>query len=139
MRDSKGDREIPEEVKNDFEDQEPFLKEKLKTLKDMIVDRFPVSNASYKNIWKYWLRNWLSRDTLISFGSSHLRCSIIKGVLRNFAKVRKILQKETLTQVFSCELCEISKNTFFTAHLWTTISIPLHKNTCPKLEIKTLA
>ena len=50
MRDSKGDREIPEEVKNDFEDQEPFLKEKLKTLKDMIVDRFPVSNASYKNI-----------------------------------------------------------------------------------------
>ena len=64
MRDSKGDREIPEEVKNDFEDQEPFLKEKLKTLKDMIVDRFPVSNARYKNIWKYWLRNWLiSRHT----------------------------------------------------------------------------
>ena len=48
LRDSKGAREIPEEVKNDFEDQEPFLKEKLKTLKDMIVGRFPVSNARYK-------------------------------------------------------------------------------------------
>ena len=25
-------------------------------------------------------------------------------------------------QVFSCEFCEISKNTFFTEHLWTTAS-----------------
>ena len=24
---------------------------------------------------------------------------------------------------FSCELCEISKNTFFTEHLWTTASV----------------
>ena len=30
--------------------------------------------------------------------------------------------KETLTQAFSCELCEISKNTFFTEHLWMTAS-----------------
>ena len=33
-----------------------------------------------------------------------------KGFLRNFAK--------TLGQVFSCEFCEISKNTFFIEHLW---------------------
>ena len=26
--------------------------------------------------------------------------------------------KETLAQVFSCLFCEISKNTFFTEHLW---------------------
>ena len=32
------------------------------------------------------------------------------------------IQKETLAQVFSCEFCEISKNTFFTEHLWTTAS-----------------
>ena len=25
-------------------------------------------------------------------------------------------------QVFSCEFCEISKNTFFTEHLWTSAS-----------------
>ena len=27
-----------------------------------------------------------------------------------------------LAQVFSCEFCKISKNTFFTEHLWTTAS-----------------
>ena len=30
------------------------------------------------------------------------------------------LKKETLAQVFSCEFCEIYKNTLFTEHLWTT-------------------
>ena len=28
------------------------------------------------------------------------------------------IKKEALAQVFSCEFCEISKNTFFTEHLW---------------------
>ena len=32
-------------------------------------------------------------------------------------------QKEALTQVFSCEICEISKNTSFTENLWTTASV----------------
>ena len=32
------------------------------------------------------------------------------------------IKKETLTQMFSCEFCEISKNTFFTEHLWVTAS-----------------
>ena len=30
------------------------------------------------------------------------------------------LKKETLAQVFSCEFCDIFKNTFFKEHLWTT-------------------
>ena len=34
----------------------------------------------------------------------------------------KLYQKETLAQVFSCEFCEISRNTFFTEHLRTTAS-----------------
>ena len=33
-----------------------------------------------------------------------------------------IIKKETLAQLFSCEFCEISKNTFFTKHLWVTAS-----------------
>ena len=33
------------------------------------------------------------------------------------------IKKETLAQVFSCEFCEISKNTFFTEHLWKTASM----------------
>ena len=32
------------------------------------------------------------------------------------------IKKETLAQVFSCEFCETSKNTFFTEHLWTIAS-----------------
>ena len=52
--------------------------------------------------------------------SSHRRCSVKKGVLRNFAKFTgkhlcNFLKKETLAQVFSCEFCEIFKNIFFTS------------------------
>ena len=36
----------------------------------------------------------------------------------NFIKV------ESLANVFSCEICEISKNTLFTEHVWTTASYP---------------
>ena len=32
------------------------------------------------------------------------------------------IKKETLAQVCSYEFCEISKNTFFTEQLWTTVS-----------------
>ena len=32
------------------------------------------------------------------------------------------IKNETLPQVFSSEFCEISKNTFFTEHPWTTAS-----------------
>ena len=58
-----------------------------------------------------------------------------KGVLRNFVKFtgkhlrqRLFLIKKSLwhrcfpAQVFSCEFCEISKNTFFIEHLRTTAS-----------------
>ena len=58
-----------------------------------------------------------------------------KGVLRNFAKFtgKHLCQslffnkvagfKESLAQLFSCEFCELSKNNFFTEHLWTTTSV----------------
>ena len=52
------------------------------------------------------------------------RCSVKKGVLRSFAKFTGkhfyqslFFKKETLAQVFSCEFCEISKNTFPYRHL----------------------
>ena len=62
------------------------------------------------------------------------RCSVKKGVLRNFAKFTgkhlcqrlffdkgaglrpnacNFIKKQSLAQVFPCEFCEISKNTFF--------------------------
>ena len=72
------------------------------------------------------------------YRNSHQRCSVKKVVLRNFTKFTgkhlcqslsfncrpqaNFIKKETLAQVFSCEFCKISKNTFFTEHLWTTAS-----------------
>ena len=35
------------------------------------------------------------------------------------------IKKDTLAQVFSFKFCEISKNTFFTEHLWTTASVAM--------------
>ena len=34
------------------------------------------------------------------------------------------IKKETLAQVFSCEFCEIFKNTFFAEHIWTNAPEP---------------
>ena len=80
-------------------------------------------------------------------GSSHQSCSIKKDVLRNFAKFTgkhpwqslffnkvagaafnfikketacKFIKNETLSQVLSCEFCEVSKNTFLTKNVWAT-------------------
>ena len=40
------------------------------------------------------------------------------------------MKKESLAQVFFCGFCEISKNTFFTEHLWTAAS--LYEGGCVK-------
>ena len=45
-----------------------------------------------------------------------------KVSLETRAQAYNFIKKETLAQMFSCEFCEISKNTFFTEHLRTTAS-----------------
>ena len=63
------------------------------------------------------------------------RCSMRKGVLKVFAKFKgihlcrshsfnkcKFLKKEIPMQLFSCEFCEIFKNTFFIENLQATAS-----------------
>ena len=77
------------------------------------------------------------------YRSSHQRCSIKKAVLKNFAiftgkhlcrslffiklQALQLYQKETPTQVFFCEYCEIFKNSFFyrTALMAAPLSISL--------------
>ena len=65
------------------------------------------------------------------------RCSVRKGVLRNFAKFTgkpqfqslffnevadHLIKRETLAKVFSCEFCEVSNNTFsYRTHLVAAI------------------
>ena len=76
----------------------------------------------------------LKKKVAISFRSSHQKCSMKKGIPRNFTKftgkrlcqslfLNKVvglscrpIKRETLAQGFSCEFCESSKNTFFTEH-----------------------
>ena len=77
------------------------------------------------------------------FRSSYQRCSMKKGVLKIFTKFRgkhlcqslffnkaaglgpATLLKKRLWHTFSCEFCEISKNTFFTKHIWWLLLILL--------------
>ena len=71
--------------------------------------------------------------------SNFQRCSIIKIVIRNFAKfteknlcqslflnkvagLSNFIKKETLAQVFSCQFSGTFKNTQFREHLRTTVS-----------------
>ena len=64
---------------------------------------------------------------------SHQKCSVREGVLRNFAKITGKQLYQSLffdkvagprpAQVFSCEVCKIFKNTFFTEHLQATASV----------------
>ena len=49
--------------------------------------------------------------------SSHRRCSVRKGILRNFAKIHR---ENTCVRV--CGFYEIPKKTFFTEHLCTNAS-----------------
>ena len=55
---------------------------------------------------------------LAKFTGKHLCQSLylnkVADLAYNFIKI------ETLAQVFSCEFCEISKNTFFTEYVWAT-------------------
>ena len=81
----------------------------------------------------------MCKEELEYFRSSQERCSVKKGAFRNFTKFTGKhlcqslffrLQKldtytrvpKTMAQVFSCEFCEISKNTFFTDYSRTTAS-----------------
>ena len=87
-----------------------------------------------------WLLKWLHMDTQkVNFLSTYQRCSIKKGILKNFTKLTgnhvclslifnkvaghrpaTLFKKETLLQVFSWEFCEIFKSTFIAEQLWTT-------------------
>ena len=40
-----------------------------------------------------------------------------------YPNISEIATGGALAQVFSCEFCEIFKNTFFIEHLWTNVSV----------------
>ena len=56
----------------------------------------------------------------ISQNSQESTCARVSFLIKLQAETCSFIKKETLAQVFSCEFYEISKNTFFTEHLWAT-------------------
>ena len=50
-------------------------------------------------------------------------CAKFSFLIKLQAETCNFIKKETLAQVFSCEFCEISKNTFFAEHLRKTASV----------------
>ena len=82
--------------------------------KTLLLNLFPwfinpfVINGVYKSLKKNVSITWKASKVVFLFWEAVVqRCS-----------VKKVLKKESLAQVFSCEFCEISKNTFFIEHLW---------------------
>ena len=65
----------------------------------------------------YYLIFELSIEYLY-YGSSHRRCSVKKSCSAGL----QLYEKETPTQVISCEICEFYKNNYFEEHLRTTAS-----------------
>ena len=66
--------------------------------------------------------------------SSHQRYSVKK----DFLEISQNSQENYGTG-FSCEFCEITKNTFFTEHLWTTASGTRIDSSLEGQRIKLLA
>ena len=58
-----------------------------------------------------------------SQNSQENSCAIVSFLLKLQAEACSFVKKGTLTQVFSCEFCEIFKNTLFTEHHWATASV----------------
>ena len=59
----------------------------------------------------------------ISQNSQENSCVRVSFLIKLQASPWNFIKKEALAQVFSYEFCEISKNTFFTEHLWATASV----------------
>ena len=72
------------------------------------------------------------------FKSRHRGCSMKKDVLEKFAIFTGKLQacnfiKRNPTQVFSCEYCEVFKNTYYEEHLLTVAFLKELQNTVEQL------
>ena len=96
----------------------------------MYVPHFKMQENVYEGIKFLSFFQFISLWSLVLLlnRSSHPEVFCKKGVLRNFAKFKGkhlcqslFFKKEALAQVFSGELCKISKNTFFTEHLLSFI------------------
>ena len=72
---------------------------------------------------------WCYLSLLFSFINKILsREAATTGVMDEKVLLEILQNSKSLSQVFSCKFCEISKNTFFTEHLLATASISRERN-----------
>ena len=74
-------------------------------------------------VFKFYIRQFI-RTNLLSLEAA-TRGALQKNELLEQPQACNFIEKETLVQVFSYEFCEISKNTFFTEHLWRSGNVCL--------------
>ena len=104
-------------------------------------------------------RRWISDKYDVKDRSSHRRCSVRKGVVRNFAKftgkhpcqslffnevaglARNFIKKETLEQMFSCEFCKFVRTVFlqntFGGCLWKDENVVCLTHFMPRIFFYT--
>ena len=68
----------------------------------------------------------------ISQNSQEKTCAKVSLLIKLQASACNYIKKETPAQMFSCELCEIIKNIFFTEHLRVTAS----ENFCKRYMLR---
>ena len=93
----------------------------IKSWNDILTRLFPMLHFYTSRKHQETLR---SSDVFRKFRSSHQRCFVKKGVPKNFAKFT--------------EFSEISKNTFFIEHLWTTASRSYKNVTLRRYRLKQM-
>ena len=71
-------------------------------------------------------------NIFLKFRNIHSEISVLESLLNKVAELQacNVIKKTTPTQVFSCEYCEVFKNSFFIEHLrWLVLQV-LYKNSC---------
>ena len=74
------------------------------------------------NVSSHWSCSIKDVSLAISQNLLENTCIKVSFLIKLQASACNFIEKETLTQVFSCECCEIFKNTVFTEHLRATAS-----------------
>ena len=75
--------------------------------KILLTTEAATRNVLYRKVFLEILRN-SQENTLVR----------VSFLIKLQASVCDFIKNKTLAQVFFCEFCEVSKNTFFTEHLW---------------------
>ena len=95
-------------------------------LLQLLFDAFILLSGAVMKIWKspYMLvfTEAATRGVLLGKVFSEISQNSEENTSARVSFLIFFIKKVTLAQVFSCEFCEISKNTFFTEHLWATAS-----------------